>query len=625
MAVNSLGSPLGRRLVVLTVAVSSAMALLVTTVQLLVEYRRDVGGIDAHFSIIEQSYLPSIEETVWLLDKQRLETLLAGIARLPDFRWAEVSQSGRRFAESGARQDSMLTREFELHRSYRGQRVPIGTLTVGASLQAVQQRLWARAGLVLAGNAIKTGLVAAFMLLLIDRLVVRRLRTMADVAHRFGEGRSWRPVMARRGDAGVEDEIDELGTALDTMAGRVEQALAELKRLNAELETRVHERTHELERTRDEAENANRAKSEFLSSMSHELRTPMNAILGFGQLLEIDPRIGATQRDQVGEIVKAGRHLLTLIDDLLDLARIEAGRIEIRPQVVELQPLLQDCAALVRPLMGRRGIEFVMRAEPGLAVRADGLRLRQVLLNLLSNAVKYNREQGLVEVSVRPSEGGCVRVSVRDTGAGITSDQRDELFQPFNRLGAEATPVEGTGIGLVISQRLAAMMGGRLGVDSVPGRGSTFWVDLPSAVAAGPEDAAADADRPATGVPPRLQQVLYVDGDPANQKMVSRMLSVRSRVRLVTASTAALAIEQARAQVPDLIVLDLPPAGTGGIEALRELRRDDRLCQVPVVGIGCLSACGITDRPAAPGFHELIDKPIDVPRFLAVVDRVLAG
>ncbi len=230
--------------------------------------------------------------------------------------------------------------------------------------------------------------------------------------------------------------------------------------------------------TRDEAERANNAKSEFLSRMSHELRTPMNAILGFGQLLEMDTELNEDQTDCVSEILKAGRHLLTLINEVLDLSRIESGKIELSIEPLACAELVEECLALVSPLAQGRGITMHNDGPGGLMICADRTRLKQVLLNLLSNAIKYNSTQG--EVRIRASaHAGLVRLEVSDTGSGISAERQQELFQPFSRLGADDTDIEGTGIGLTISQRLIEMMDGKIGVESKENYGSTFWIELP--------------------------------------------------------------------------------------------------------------------------------------------------
>jgi PAS domain S-box-containing protein len=267
-----------------------------------------------------------------------------------------------------------------------------------------------------------------------------------------------------------------------------------LRNINDELERRVEQRTADLVLARDAAERANHAKSDFLSRMSHELRTPMNAVLGFGQLLASDPAhpLPPEQSENVQEILNAGRHLLALINEMLDLSRIESGRIELSPEPIELSMLVEECLALIRPLAAKRNISASAGSGGGI-VRADRLRLRQVLLNLLSNAVKYNRDAGSVHVTCR-SATGRIRVAVRDSGRGIATDALPRLFQPFERLESAYDGIEGTGIGLALCKKLTEAMGGNIGVDSVAGEGSTFWVEFPQALA--PAAAARKKDAP---------------------------------------------------------------------------------------------------------------------------------
>ena len=284
----------------------------------------------------------------------------------------------------------------------------------------------------------------------------------------------------------------------------------------------------ELILSREEAQRANRAKSEFLSSMSHELRTPMNAILGFGQLLDLDKRLDPSQLDYVQEITKAGRHLLDLINEVLDLSRIETGKIDLSIEPVACDALIDECINLVDPLATKRGISLHHESTPELAVLADRVRLKQVVVNLLSNAIKYNNPEGRVDV-VCSVEDGLVRITVTDTGQGIPEDRMIELFVPFSRLGAEAGEIEGTGIGLTISKRLTEMMGGRIGARSILGIGSCFWIELPQVALVEGMDILLKGRSSGSSVTHSEAEftVLYIEDNPANLRLVGQILALR--------------------------------------------------------------------------------------------------
>jgi PAS domain S-box-containing protein len=419
---------------------------------------------------------------------------------------------------------------------------------------------------------------------------------------------------------------------------------------NAALEERVRERTRQLEvsnrdlaRATVAAERANQAKTEFLSNMSHELRTPLNAIIGFGQLLsmpEVVARDAAQRAGFVAHIVDAGRHLLTLINEILNLAQIEAGKVEVRSERVALGALLAECDAMMDPLAAQRGIVMAFPIHCDLALQADRMRLKQVLLNLLSNAIKYNRENGSVRIDCE-SVGGLVRVNVRDTGHGLSEEQLAGLFQAFNRLGQEDGAAEGSGIGLVMTKRLVELMGGRIGVASTPGAGSVFFVELPRARAASPlafEPVAASSN--ASSNPPggrdaaapghaadasSLATVLCVDDDPASLRLVQQVLSALPSVQLLTASNGRLGVEMALAHAPSVIVMDNNMPELSGREAQGLLRADPRTTGIPVIALSANAMPGVADAGLAAGFFRYLTKPCDVDELLQAVTDGLAA
>jgi len=365
-----------------------------------------------------------------------------------------------------------------------------------------------------------------------------------------------------------------------------------------------------------EAERANKAKSQFLSSMSHELRTPLNAVLGFGQLLAQQQNLNPGQQRQVGEILRGGHHLLALIGDLLDLGRIEAGELEVLPSSVAATALVDECIAL----MQTQAAEFAVDLQPAvgdgsLHAWADPKRLRQVLLNLLSNAVKYNHRGGRVGVTVEPVEGQ-IEFRVSDNGPGLSAEQQARLFKPFERLDAARHGTDGTGIGLALSRHLVEAMGGRIGVVSQPGQGSTFWFRLPLAEAA-PALAAPIPAAPAG----RRRRALYIEDNPVNLMLMAALLE--DELDLATAAEPLQGLEDAYAAPPDLILLDIQLPGIDGYEVLRRLRADARTRRIPVVAVSANAMPADLAAGKAAGFDAYLTKPVDLHTLLDTV-RALA-
>ena len=386
----------------------------------------------------------------------------------------------------------------------------------------------------------------------------------------------------------------------------------------------------ELNSAKSAAEKANLAKSDFLSSMSHELRTPLNAILGFAQLVETGtPPPTPTQKRSIDQIVQAGWYLLELINEILDLALIESGKLMLLPEPVDLSKVMLECQTMVEPQAQKRGVS-VRYPPPEVAyfVLADRVRVKQVLINLLSNAIKYNGVSGKVLVTCAPSVDipGRLRICVEDTGNGLPAEKLRQLFQPFNRLGQEANTEEGTGIGLVVCKRLVELMGGVIGVESTVGAGSVFWIELNLAAEQMPlsknvqRTPISDQQTVNTG---QLHTLLYVEDNLANLMLVEGIIERRPDIRLLSARDGIQGIELARAELPDAILMDINLPGISGIDALKALADDPTTAHIPVIALSANAIPRDIEKGLQAGFFRYLTKPIKVVEFINTVDEAL--
>lgn len=396
--------------------------------------------------------------------------------------------------------------------------------------------------------------------------------------------------------------------------------LLEINRLHGRLADALVETTD----AKIAAEKANLAKSEFLSRMSHELRTPLNAILGFAQAMETDsPPPSPPQQECIREILRGGWYLLDLINEILDLALIESGRLSLSKESVSLGDVLLECQAMMEPQARKRGLHLTFpRLDEPVFVHADRTRLKQVFINLLSNAVKYNRSGGAIVVGCNPGKLGRVRITISDTGAGLPPEKLDQLFQPFNRLGQEGSTEEGTGIGLVVTKRLIEQMSGTVGAESTVGVGTTFRIELPSAPPPHVEMEPPQATQAVVHFPSgeQVRTLLYVEDNPANLKLIEQLVRRRADLRLLTAVDGPSGIEIARSLLPDIILMDINLPGMNGITAMQILRADPLTAHIPVIALSANAMPRDIEKGLALGFFRYLTKPIKVAEFMAAVD-----
>ena len=396
-----------------------------------------------------------------------------------------------------------------------------------------------------------------------------------------------------------------------------------------QIERTLHENNVELESAKAAAEKANLAKSDFLSSMSHELRTPLNGVLGFAQLMEsATPPPTPAQQRSISQILKGGWYLLRLINEILDLAMIESGKVTISSEPMSLSDVLLDCKVLIGPQAEKRGIDLVFPSfEEELYIHADLTRVKQVMINLLSNAIKYNRPGGVVTVRYEHDANNMVRIFVADSGNGLTPVQLEHLFQPFNRLGQEDGAEEGTGIGLVVTKQLVELMNGAIGVTSEPGLGTEFWVQFPITDAPrlmeAPIGSVPDTAEHGCAPSDRLRTLLYVEDNPANMELVEQLIARRSDLKLLTAINGHLGIVMARACQPDLILMDINLPGLSGIGALKILRNDPATAHIPVIALSANAVPRDIERGMEAGFFRYLTKPIKVREFMDSLDVAL--
>jgi signal transduction histidine kinase/DNA-binding response OmpR family regulator len=584
------------------------LALITSGIQLYSNYRRDLSTIDLVFAQIEQTHLDSLANSLWQMNETQIRLQLNGMLRLPDVEFVVVNGNAGEYFEAGQKSTGPgITRHYAL-RDKTSREATLGTLSVHVGLAGVYSRLIDAGLVILVTNAVKTFVISLFILFITFRWVTRHLGQMARYARSLSIERLGEPIVLSRGPRHIADELDEVATALSAMS----QALKE--------------RTDELRVAKEEVEVADRAKSAFLANMSHELRTPLNAVLGYAQILKREKTLSTRQLAGLNTIQRSGEHLLMLVNDILDLSKIEAGKLELYPGPINLPAFLRVIADIIRLKAEEKSLSFKYLESPGLpmAVLADEKRLRQVLLNLLDNAVKFtDRGQVSFEVqSLRGSDSHAIlQFEVIDTGIGISETQLGTLFRPFEQVGAVDRRLAGTGLGLAISRQLVRMMGGDILVDSKVGEGSRFRFELSTPSIA--DLPTVPLERNITGYQGTRRKVLIVDDVLGNRLMLVDLLAPLG-FDIHEAVNGEDGVEQAQTVWPDLILMDRMMPVMDGLEAIRRIRKIPNLQQVPIFVISASTRQEDRTESLAAGATYFIGKPIQEAHLLSEIGQHLA-
>ncbi|SAL17346.1 PAS/PAC sensor hybrid histidine kinase [Caballeronia udeis] len=604
------------RLLATVLLFSCGVTLLLTALQLYGDYERGIALIEGRLSDIDQSYRDSLSEGLWRLDRRQLQLELDGMLHLADIRAAEVRETGSiaspLVVSAGKRMnDAVISREFPISYRVHGTQRVLGTLYVEATLSDLYGALAQTALVILVSQAANTFLVALFIIYIFSRLVTRHLAAIARLVGRYDFRESPRPFALQRRPPRRADELDRVVAAFHAMGVRLH--VAYLDERNAAMQ-------REALRS---AEAANRAKGEFLANMSHELRTPLNGILGYAQILQRDSALNERQRAGVAVIQRSGEHLLTLIDDTLDFARIEAGKLRLEIVDVALPGLVDAIREIIGVKAEEKQLDCLCAIAPDVPdrVQADPRRLRQVLLNLLANAVKFT-DTGRVSLLVTRTAAGAVRFEVRDTGIGIPPDQLRSVFEPFEQVGNPERRAEGTGLGLAISREFVRAMDSEIHVESEIGRGSLFWFELMPATTLRSGPSREPAARVASGYEGPRRKVLVIDDVAVNRTVIGELLR-RLGFEIVEAANGRDGLEKAQSERPALVITDIVMSGMDGLETTRRLRQTPGLADVPIIAVTA-SPSGVDERRSlAAGVNAFLPKPVDFGLLLARIGTLL--
>jgi signal transduction histidine kinase/CheY-like chemotaxis protein len=606
------------RLLGTVLAFSCAITLILTAVQLFRDYERGFEQIQNRLVDIDRSYRDSLGEALWRLDQPQLKLELEGMLRLRDIRAAEVREVppvsssmvvsvGEREHMSGMR----VAREFPIMYHVQDRVEQIGTLYVEATLANLYHDLTRTALVILVSQGANTFLVALFTFYILSRLVTRHLAAIARSVSDYDFHEPPSAFVLQRKPPREPDELDRVVSAINAMGMRLHRAYLDEREAAVEREARHM------------AEAANRAKGEFLANLSHELRTPLNGILGYAQILGRDDTLSLRQRDGVAVIQQSGEHLLTLIDETLDFAKVEAGKLRIEICDVPLEGLVDTIREIIGVKAEQRHLAFEcsVAADAPCGVRADEHRLRQVLLNLLSNAVKFT-DGGGVHLLIARGESGAVRFEVHDTGIGIPAEYHEQIFMPFEQAGGAERRAGGTGLGLAISRQFVRAMGGEVKVESEVGRGSVFWFELPPALVEPCVSHVTSAAAIITGYEGPRRKVLVIDDVQINRAVIIELLT---RIGFTTTEAAGGVdgIAIAQAESPDLILTDIVMPGIDGLDVTRRLRAMPPFARTPIIAISA-SPFGVDGaKSLEAGANAFITKPVDFDVLLARIGELL--